>query len=212
MSISDQEGPLELEVSNFGPIVEAKVDLRPFTLFVGPSNTGKSYLAILIYALHRLFSGFASNPYHRRLSFRRFRPYMRRHVQKDQKLSKVAIENLYDWVHLVLLGIETASDPSRDRYPLLEEIAALIRPQLESVAGSSEEFEAEITRCFGLWSTKQLIRSLGATASQAILRRYIGAKEECENSFVRKLDIPTYRGEDRLVFPLRFLQTSRYAF
>jgi len=44
---------LELEVSDFGPIVEAKVDLRPLTVFVGPSNTGKSYLAILIYALHK---------------------------------------------------------------------------------------------------------------------------------------------------------------
>ena len=51
------QGPLELEVSDFGPIVEAKIDLRPLTVFVGPSNTGKSYLAILIYALHRYFSG-----------------------------------------------------------------------------------------------------------------------------------------------------------
>ena len=44
---------LELEVSDFGPIAEAKIELRPLTVFVGPSNTGKSYLAILIYALHR---------------------------------------------------------------------------------------------------------------------------------------------------------------
>ena len=47
---------LELEVSNFGPIREARIDLRPLTVFVGPSNTGKSWLAILIYALHRYFS------------------------------------------------------------------------------------------------------------------------------------------------------------
>ena len=45
-----------LEVTNFGPITEAKIDLRPLTVFVGPSNTGKSYLAVLIYALHRHFS------------------------------------------------------------------------------------------------------------------------------------------------------------
>ena len=53
-----KQDSLELEVTNFGPIVEAKIDLRPLTVFVGPSNTGKSYLAILIYALHRFFSGF----------------------------------------------------------------------------------------------------------------------------------------------------------
>ncbi len=52
-----EQGSLEVEVSNFGPIVEAKIDLRPLTVFVGPSNTGKSYLAKLIYALHRFFSG-----------------------------------------------------------------------------------------------------------------------------------------------------------
>ena len=57
MTDSPAQNSLELEVKNFGPIVEAKIDLRPFTVFVGPSNTGKSYLAILIYALHQLFSG-----------------------------------------------------------------------------------------------------------------------------------------------------------
>ena len=51
---------LELEVANFGPIVEAKIDLRPLTVFVGPSNTGKSYLATLIYALHTYFTGGSS--------------------------------------------------------------------------------------------------------------------------------------------------------
>ena len=51
------EDTLELEVKDFGPIVEAKIALRPLTVFIGASNTGKSYLAILIYALHRYFSG-----------------------------------------------------------------------------------------------------------------------------------------------------------
>ncbi|MCY3660922.1 MAG: hypothetical protein OXG36_18110 [Caldilineaceae bacterium] len=62
---------IRLEASNYGPIVDAKVDLRPLTVFVGPSNTGKSYLAILVYALHRIFSGdspslplmFSSHPF-----------------------------------------------------------------------------------------------------------------------------------------------------
>ena len=49
---------LELSVSNFGPIAEGRIELRPFTVFVGPSNTGKSYLATLIYALHRFFASY----------------------------------------------------------------------------------------------------------------------------------------------------------
>ena len=47
---------LKLSVSDFGPIARAEIDLRPLTVFIGPSNTGKSYLAILIYSLHRSFS------------------------------------------------------------------------------------------------------------------------------------------------------------
>ena len=46
-------GPnLILDVENFGPIAEAKnIEFKPMTVFVGPSNTGKSYLAILLHAI-----------------------------------------------------------------------------------------------------------------------------------------------------------------
>lgn len=45
--------PLTLEVADCGPVARACVELRPLTVFVGPSNTGKSWLATLTYALHR---------------------------------------------------------------------------------------------------------------------------------------------------------------
>ncbi|HBP52997.1 MAG TPA: hypothetical protein DD643_00970 [Synechococcus sp. UBA8638] len=52
-----QFGPpnVRLKVEDFGPLKQASVELRPLTVFVGPSNTGKTYLALLIYALHRVF-------------------------------------------------------------------------------------------------------------------------------------------------------------
>ena len=55
MAESEESKHLRLKVANFGPIAKADIDLRPMTVFVGPSNTGKSYLAMLIYALHRFF-------------------------------------------------------------------------------------------------------------------------------------------------------------
>ena len=42
---------LTISVKNFGPIAEGSVDLKPLTIFVGPSNTGKSYMATAVYAL-----------------------------------------------------------------------------------------------------------------------------------------------------------------
>ena len=53
---------VEISVKNFGPIAEATIDLRPLTVFVGPSNTGKTYFSTLIYALHGIFDGFSRLP------------------------------------------------------------------------------------------------------------------------------------------------------
>ncbi len=48
-------GPnLILDVENFGPIAEAKnIEFKPMTVFVGPNNTGKTYLAMLLHAVLR---------------------------------------------------------------------------------------------------------------------------------------------------------------
>ena len=54
-----------INVQNFGPIEKAEIDLRPLTVFVGESNTGKTYLAALIYALHKHFEGVPQLPWAR---------------------------------------------------------------------------------------------------------------------------------------------------
>ena len=43
--------PIQIEVSNFGPISKGKVCTKPLTIFTGPSNTGKTYLAKLLYSI-----------------------------------------------------------------------------------------------------------------------------------------------------------------
>lgn len=42
---------LTFTVKNFGPLAEGTVELRPLTVFVGGSNTGKSYMAAAIWAV-----------------------------------------------------------------------------------------------------------------------------------------------------------------
>ena len=58
-----KSGIFKVNVRNFGPIESANVDLKPLTVFVGKSNTGKTYLATLIYALHQELGGFPRLPY-----------------------------------------------------------------------------------------------------------------------------------------------------
>ncbi len=49
-----------ITAENLGPIAKGTVELKPLTIFVGPSNTGKSYMATAVYALMKAFQ-------HRRL-------------------------------------------------------------------------------------------------------------------------------------------------
>jgi len=45
------EKRVQLIVENFGPVRKGKVHLKPLTVFIGSNNSGKSYIAQLIYAL-----------------------------------------------------------------------------------------------------------------------------------------------------------------
>lgn len=67
-----EQGPVRVEVENFGPIRQGAVTLKPLTVFIGPNNSGKSYMAMLVDALsetldalvgeHRLVRQQPSNP------------------------------------------------------------------------------------------------------------------------------------------------------
>ena len=54
---------LTVTVQNFGPIAQAEVNLRPLTILVGRTNTGKTCFSKLIYAIHKTLSGFPLIPY-----------------------------------------------------------------------------------------------------------------------------------------------------
>ena len=53
---------VRIAVENFGPIEKGEVELRPLTIFVGASNTGKTFFSVLIYSLHSTLEGFSRIP------------------------------------------------------------------------------------------------------------------------------------------------------
>ncbi|MCY4652421.1 MAG: AAA family ATPase [Dehalococcoidia bacterium] len=53
---------LKLAVKNFGPIREGEVEFKPLTVFIGPNNSGKSYMATLLYALLQALIGGSGLP------------------------------------------------------------------------------------------------------------------------------------------------------
>ena len=138
---------LEIEVQDFGPIVHGKVDLRPMTVFIGPSNTGKSYLAILVYALHQFFG---NGPGWQWSFGGHFSPRMPRGVTTD--LPEETVAALKD-----LFAAVSKASPGRsdDTIALPEPIIELAQAQFNEQA---DALVREIVRCFGVSGSATLVR------------------------------------------------------
>ena len=142
MATTPDSQNIELSVTDFGPIAKAKIDLRPLTVFVGPSNTGKSYMAVLIYALHQFFSNLSR---------------LRMRQRQSLDLSEQDLSGLYIWAKETFANFDpTEQKPSSIELP--ESVVALIRKTLKKVAHLNEDLDNEIARCFGVGKTKNLVR------------------------------------------------------
>ena len=150
--------PLTLDVADCGPVARACVELRPLTVFVGPSNTGKTWLATLAYALHRYLGAVPE--------------WLPRY-----RLGSATAE-LPEGAHADLLrtaGKELATAVFRDAesgeadgIELTAPIKAAVRLHVEEQGGAIGK---EIERCFGL-DAGLLIRA-GSTGARIRLRHAI---------------------------------------
>lgn len=138
-SKSPKHPNVKIAVKNFGPIAEARIDLRPLTVFVGPSNTGKTYFSTLIYALHRIFEGFSHLPGGAR-----------------QKGFSALSNSLYQDNELR----EELKKRNTPEQPLkFSDLSQTIRDTLQSgLKENLEGLKVELERCFDLNSITELIR------------------------------------------------------
>ena len=168
MAKPTQTEPLQLTVSNLGPIAKAEIDLRPLTVFVGPSNTGKSYLAILIYALHRFFGGYTGI---RHIGIRRMYPISRRRVWEQQPIDGDNVRNFADWIRGVLVQVETENLSDGHPVQLPDFIVSMVRPLFSDLNNSSDVLVEEIGRSFGIEDTARLIRHGNRDGAKITLKR-----------------------------------------
>ena len=151
-----EDPPLQLEVSNFGPIVQANIDLRPLTVFVGPSNTGKSYLAVLIYALHKHFSTDNWMP-------GRYFVNRRNHV--------LSLKNIHNLAKLAeRISTKITESGTADSLSLPGPIVEMIRASFNS---QGDYIGNQIRRCFGLEKSGNLIRNGIRSPAHVVIRRHV---------------------------------------
>lgn len=145
---------LEVRVSNFGPVDEAAIELRPLTVFVGSANAGKSCLAKLIYALHRFFSSYSEISHYRPAD--RVSTPDKSHRDSDIHPSDDEIAGLFAWSKKTLDDARKIDGSGRAVCELPRSLAALIRPTLNRVANLTRSLDGEIARCFGMDRTENL--------------------------------------------------------
>lgn len=150
---------LDLSVTNFGPIVEANIDLRPMTVFVGPSNTGKSYLAILIYALHSFFGGTQLSPRYGRTFRTRSIFTARRRLNDDHPLATEDREALIRWFERMWDSVFDEELAEDFLFDTPESVAQLVRRRVADTRGLEQQLDDEWSRCFGIADTKSLVRN-----------------------------------------------------
>ena len=151
---------IKLRSSNFGPIAESDIELRPMSVFVGPSNTGKSYQAILIYALHQFFGSFSWTVPNRRIHGGFSSLGLPFNPLAEMALSETDIDHLYAWAATERTKTESAryagATPSDSDLPT--EVCELIRRAIGEIRSIGDTLKEELVRCFGFETSASIVR------------------------------------------------------
>ena len=163
-----QHPKVKIAVKNFGPIAEANIDLRPLTIFVGPSNTGKTYFATLVYALHGAFNG----------------------LSDSSLLSLVDPGQVIRILSELLTGLTTPKGEiqgilnklSMREVPFkLSDLPKGIHEKLSTIIKDRdlfrEELQDEFKNCFDLNSISELMRLIGEKRNEMTISLRIGKKD-----------------------------------
>ncbi len=148
---------VRIAVEDFGPIGKGEVELRPLTIFVGASNTGKTCFSVLIYALHNTLEGFSRIPVVRRQLDRVFHRAAKRFLgsfgvpEEERGAVSRAAEGFGDKLSLV------------DRPFMFSDLPAWIRREAKDALvgpdGAAADLVRELRRCFDLSSASALVRA-----------------------------------------------------
>ena len=135
---------VHIAVENFGPIEKAEIDLRPLTVFVGESNTGKTYLATLVYVLFNTFEGFSRVPLpHSIISLLKHSRFI-----SQKELDEETLETLKK--------LNICGQPFK-----FSDLPQWLCKHILRGFNNSEHFAGELKRCFDPASVSELIRFTG---------------------------------------------------
>ncbi len=134
---------IHVEIKDFGPISHASVELKPLTVFIGPNNSGKSYLALAIYCLSRTLS--SEPPFGRNSTVHGGWFHRGSFSSSDELLQQASAEIKKAWPNArsVPRGPTKISD-------LSDGLQGVLLKATQALAnGFSSDFGMELERCYG---------------------------------------------------------------
>ncbi len=166
----------QISVRDFGPIEKAVIGLRPLTVFVGPSNTGKTYLAVLIYALRRIMGGFRRLPVVSHVS----KPYFALDTSLPSEYAFTEGSDIDDFI----AKLDSEGRPFRfSDFP--DSLRATALTTISDPYSLGEVIGIELDRCFDLESLSDLVRFPECANMEIVLR----ASEATHNLWKFELSI-----------------------
>ena len=135
----------ELKIKNFGPIDEATIQVGQFTVFAGPNNTGKTFVAKMLYSMLS-----AMNANHARVFF----DFIARHIESDlqrfEQSGRVIEERPLSAVRRGLQKIDSilkeafSSHPIQNELDRLKAVQPALMAEIEEIKGHSGTSETYI--------------------------------------------------------------------
>ena len=190
---------IKVSAENFGPIVKGEVDLKPLTIFVGPSNAGKSYMAMLIYSLMqslevRPYGRFYPGVYARAAGMGRRRISL--NFDEIPEITEEIHKAIDDWAHQLEPTDNDSVEAAFDELPTEVQrlIGRIVQGNLDSI---QELFSSELQRCHGNIADLRSRRSgagsikVGLEQSQPHLRLNFEENEDSIHAFPKaKWEVP----------------------
>ena len=159
---ADKSLNVQISVQNFGPVAKADIDLRPLTVFVGESNTGKTYLSALIYLLHQYFEGFSRFPWAVHI------PLFLQSIYHSQDASSS---------NPAVLKAEIL-EALRKRTFKFSDLPQVVQDWLQHRLRNSEVLENRLKRCFDLGNVSKLVRFTNGARNE--LKVSLEVREACQ--------------------------------
>ena len=145
---------IKVSAKDFGPIIEGTIDLKPLTIFVGPSNAGKSYMAMLVYSLMQSLEALPHGPYSGFVRHERFGSWglagrgVVFRMGEVPEINEEVAEAFNKWLQNKDVNQREALEISFTDLP--EEVRNLVNRIIESYLESTAQlFSRELQRCHG---------------------------------------------------------------